>query len=162
MSKQVPVPTGSGRRDRPEVIVLDTPRRSHEGLNPFLRLAMGLAPDILRLIERSTMRKPEIAPRQADILLLDRRKYTSGFQLSEIEVDTRVPFVRKVTVRKSSAWTSDLPAIETLPVTEPRRGRLARVGRVGLVSVGGAIAVATVGLLARGSGNLVGSESRRD
>ena len=159
MSKQVPVPLGAGRRDRPEVIVLDAPRSSPDTANPLLRLALGLTPDVLRLIERSANRRSPVVTRQPELLLRpERRRFISRVQHSEVEVDTWVPFVRKVTVRRSSAWASDLPVMEPAVAPEPRRRR---VRAVGLMGVGGAIALATVGLLARGGGSVTGSIPRR-
>jgi hypothetical protein len=118
-------------------VVLE-PSRSSQTVNPLLRLALNLAPDIIRAVERSRQQQDAIAPTP----IVDRRRYTSGVRLSEVEVDTRVPFVRKVTVRRATAWSADLPEVAQ-PAPPQRRMRWA-----GLLGIGSAFILATLGLVA--------------
>jgi hypothetical protein len=77
------------------------------------------------------------------------RIVTDAIQYSEIEYNSRVPFVRKVTVRTATSWTTSAPAL--LPEAEEASGTLLR--RAGMLGVGGAVAVAALRLFAS-RGNL--------
>ena len=162
MSRQLPVPLRPGRTEprveRPEVIVLDSRAGGSRGSSAFGRLLLSLTPDLIRAVERSLSQRNE-SRSAAPAVRQDTRAYRGGVQLSEIEYDTRLPFLRKVTVRKASAWTSDLPFIEQAPVTPGRRGGKLRMA--GILSVGGAFALAAVGLIANRAGSVPGLGSRR-
>lgn len=151
MSKYLPVPVRGGR-DRvvtPEVIVVEprsTQASTSRSVAPLAKLALDLAPDLLRAFERSRAQRADSIDIPAARPASDRRGLTSGVQLSEVELDMRVPFVRRVTVRRATAWTTDLPIAPT--VTPPQR--TSRFRRVGVVSLGGAVALAALGLVARG------------
>ena len=162
MSRQLPVPLRQGRSEprveRPEVIVLDSRRPSTSGSSAFGRLLLSLTPDLIRVVERSIAQRDE--KRQVTTQVQpDTRAYRGGVQMSEVEYDTALPFLRKVTVRKASAWTSDLPFIQPQPEPEPRRS--GRLRRAGLLSVGGAFAVAALGLLVNRAGSIPGLGWRR-
>jgi hypothetical protein len=175
MSRNLPVPIRSerlkrrGQSDRavrtpaPEVIVLDDHRSGSPGsasfvAHPLARLAIGLAPDVLRAIERSMAQRRDASLTSAPVTRADTRSWASGFQLSEVEYDTRVPLVRKVTVRKAAAWTADFPT-PTPTRQDDRRGG-GRLRAAGLVSAG-ALGVAVVSLIVRGVGNLSRAGWRR-
>ena len=161
MSRQLPVPLRPGRTnprvERPEVIVLDSRSTDSRGSSAFGRLLLSLTPDLIRAVERSLSQRNS-SRSVAPAVRRDARAYRGGVQLSEIEYDTSLPFLRKVTVRKASAWTSDLPFTEQAPVAPGRRGTLRRAG---LLSVGGAFALAAVGLIANRAGSIPGLGSRR-
>lgn len=152
-SKYLPVPlrNASERALKTNVIVLEpgaTQPSASRPAAPLARLALDLAPDILRAFERArsqraavvNLRLPATEPAR------EQRAFTSGVQLSEVELDMRVPFVRRVTIRKATAWTTAIPIPPSIAPT-PRSGRLRRAG---VVSVGGAVALAALGLLVRG------------
>jgi hypothetical protein len=156
MSKYLPVPVRGGR-DRAithEVIVVE-PRKTQvstgRSVAPLAKLALDLAPDLLRAFERSRAQRTDSMAIPATRLSANQRGLTSGVQLSEVELDMRVPFVRRVTVRRATAWTTDLPiAPAVTPVTSPQRG--GRFRRVGVVGLGGAVALAALGLVANRRG----------
>ena len=162
MSRQLPVPLRPGRTEsrveRPEVIVLDTRSGGSRGSSTLGRLLVSLTPDIVRAVERSLIQRSDMRS-AAPLVRPDARAYRGGIQISEVEYDTRLPFLRKVTVRKASAWTSDLPFVEPAPEVSTRRG--GKLRRAGILSVGGAFALAALGLLANRAGSLPGLGSRR-
>lgn len=149
MSQRLPVPLGSGHAARPEVVVL-TPENAPAGRSStLLRLALQLAPDVLRALDR-----PRSRPSQITSIPSPGRNTVRGLSMSEVELDVRIPLVRRVVVRKATAWAADMPAAVATP---PKGGRLRRVGMLGA----GAFAAATIGLLANRAGGLVGSGWRR-
>jgi hypothetical protein len=162
MSRQLPVPLRPGRTEprveRPEVIVLDSRSGSSGGSSAFGRLLLSLTPDLIRVVEHSLSQR-NASRSAAPAVRQDLRAYRGGVQLSEVEYDTTLPFLRKVTVRKASAWTSDLPFFEPVAATSSRRG--GKLRWAGVLSVGGAFALAAVGLLANRVGNIPGLGSRR-
>lgn len=149
MSQRLPVPLGSGRAERPEVVVL-TPGTGADGrANPLLRLALQMAPDVLRALNRSRATAGRITP-----VVTTPRNLVHGLSMSEVELDVRIPLVRRVVVRKATAWAADMPVVAPPPA---RGGRLRRAGMLGV----GALAATTIGLLANRASGLVGSGSRR-
>ncbi len=149
MSQRLPVPLGSGRAERPEVVVL-TPGGGTDGrANPLLRLVLQMAPDVLRALDRSRSRSRAIAP-----IAPSPRNLVHGLSMSEVELDVRIPLVRRVVVRKATAWAADLPVVTPVP---QRGARLRRAGMLGA----GAFAAATIGLLANRASGLGGPGSRR-
>lgn len=130
------------------MIVLEGGRRERaaDGAGASLaKLALRLAPDVLHAVERSLAERERRA--QPGLTMLpggDRRRFTSGVRLSEVEIDTAVPFVRRVVVRSATAWASDLPFVEP---AAPRRGRLRRAGAIGAGSML-AVGIAALGMLA--------------
>ena len=162
MSRQLPVPLRPGRTEprveRPEVIVVDPRSAGSRTSSAFGRLLLSLTPDLIRVVERSLAQRSD--PRSvAPAVREDARAYRGGVHLSEVEYDTRLPFLRKVTVRKASAWTSDLPFTEQSSVDTGRRSGKLRIA--GILSVGGAFALAAVGLIANRAGSIPGLGSRR-
>ncbi|HMM42950.1 MAG TPA: hypothetical protein PKA95_13705 [Thermomicrobiales bacterium] len=149
MSQRLPVPLGSGRAEQPEVVVLTPGAGSSARANPLLRLALQMAPDVLRALDRSRSRAGQIAP-----VVTTPRNLVHGLSMSEVELDIRIPLVRRVVVRKATAWAADLPVVAPPPA---RGGRLRRAGMLGA----GAFAAATIGLLANRANGLVGPGSRR-
>jgi hypothetical protein len=112
-------------------------------LAPLARLALDLAPDLLRVMDRSRAEKPETLAVPVARNTTDRRALTSAVHLSEVDLDLRIPLVRRVTVRKATAWTTDWP-VDPAP-ERPNRPRRRLAGVVGL---GSAVALAAVGLVA--------------
>jgi hypothetical protein len=150
MSKNLPAPLRSQSVTRPPVVVLDgNERRARSsGGASLARFLMSVTPDLLRAVERSVDARNS-ARNQIPLQLVqpqDRRIYTSGMSVTEYDVDVRLPFVRQVTVRRAAAWASDTPYVS--PDPEPARGRMRRAG---IVSIGGALALAALSLVARGS-----------
>lgn len=162
MSRQLPVPLRPGRTqpraERPEVIVLDSRSGGSRGTTAFGRMLVSLSPDLIRAAERSLAQRNDARP-AAPAMRQDARAYRGGVQLSEVEYDTRLPFLRKVTVRKASAWTSDTPFVQSVAQAPSRRGGKLRTA--GIVSVGGAFALAVLGVLANRAGSIPGPGSRR-
>jgi hypothetical protein len=162
MSRQLPVPLRPGRTEprveRPEVIVLDSRSAGSRGTSAFGQLLLSLTPDLIRAVERGLAQRNE-SRSVAPAVQKDTRAHRGGVQLSEVEYDTSVPFLRKVTVRKASAWTSDLPFFEPVVESSSRRGDKLRWA--GLLSVGGAFALAALGLLVNRAGSIPGLGSRR-
>ena len=133
---------------RPEVVVLDGKRAGTPGraAGTLARTALQLTPDVLRLVERSvaTRQRPLAAPPPA---ALDNRVYTAGVRFTEERHASRLPWARSVTVRTATAWQTSAPPAAA-PPSQPDVS--ARLRRAGLLSVGGAAALAACGLLLRG------------
>lgn len=162
MSRQLPDPLRPGRTEprveRPEVIVLDSRSGGSRASSAFGRLLLSMTPDLIRVVERSLAERNVSRP-VAPVIRQDARAYRGGIQLSEVEYDTSLPFLRKVTVRKANAWASDLPFTEQVPMTPARRSE--KLWMAGILSVGGAFALAAVGLIANRVGSIPGLGSRR-
>jgi hypothetical protein len=131
MSQQLPVPVRDQSRER----ALAVPAESRPVAASIARLAIALAPDVLRATERALLNRSrqEPAPRQE----VSTQMHTHSVQLSEVQISTSLPFVRQVTVRNATSWTS-FPAVEPEPEIEPAkrsRGRLLGIsGAVALVA----------------------------
>lgn len=130
--------------ERPDVIVLDgalpaTPARATGAL---ARLALQLTPAALQAVEHLLARRQQTelaaSPR-------DARVYTDVVRVSEIEYEPRMPFRSKVTVRTATAWSISEPSPAPSP---PPLTVGARLWRAGAFGVGGAAAIAALGLLA--------------
>jgi hypothetical protein len=138
------------RPEQPEVIVINPAAASSRQPHPLARLAIGLAPDILHALERSLAQRGEGQPATSRAQPPQVTTRLSGIQLSEVEYDLRAPFVRRVTVRRASAWAAELPQLVVAAEPQARGGGLRRAGVVGA----GAIALAALGVLANRAGNL--------
>ncbi len=162
MSRQLPVPLRPARIEprveRPEVIVVDSRSAAARGTSAFGRLLLSLTPDLIRVVEQSLAQRND-SRSTAPAVRQDPRAYRGGVQLSEVEYDMSLPFLRKVTVRKASAWTSDMPFIEQVLESPGRRGGKLRMA--GILSIGGAFALAAVGLIANRASSIPGLGSRR-
>jgi hypothetical protein len=121
-------------------------------------MLVSITPDLIRVVERSIAQRNE-SRASTPIVRQDARVYRGGVQLSEVEYDTNLPFLRKVTVRKASAWTSDLPFVDL--TSQPTAQRGGKLRTAGLLSVGGALALAAVGVIANRAGSIPGLGSRR-
>lgn len=117
--------------------------------NALLRLALQMAPDVLRALNRPRSSASRVAP-----VVTRPRNLVQGLSMSEVELDVSIPLVRRVVVRKATAWAAELPVVTPAPA---RGGRLRRAGMLGA----GAFAAATIGLLANRASGIVGSGSRR-
>jgi hypothetical protein len=107
--------------------------------SPMGQAAIDLVPEVVRWLGR----RPQDASRPVPYL---PRSGANGVTVSEVEMDLRVPFVRRVVIRSASSW-SIAPEI-LLAERKQRRGRLG----VSLLSIA-ALAVAGV-VAARKSGQL--------
>ena len=126
MSRQLPVPL----RDEPNGRALAIPEQQRPESSPLVRLAVAVAPDVLRAAERLvTRRAVDQQPRQPAKSMPAR-----GFQISEVEIDFDMPFVRRVVVRNANAWSSfpDEPVVQ-------ERSSLRRAGQV--IGMSGALAL---------------------
>lgn len=126
MSRQLPVPF----RNEPNGRSLAIPDGQSAASSPLVRLAIALTPDVLRAAERVVTRRGERPyPQQHSNQALPSR----SIQLSEVEIDLATPFVRRVTIRNATAWS-------TFPV-EPiaNRSGLRRAGR--MIGMSGALAL---------------------
>jgi|GEM_PF-939214 len=162
MSRQLPVPLRPGRSEprveRPEVIVLEPRSNVSRGSAAFGKALLALTPDLIRAVERSLAQRDDKRA-ATPFVQPDSRAYRGGVQMSEVEYDTALPFLRKVTVRKASAWTSDLPFVAPEPQPSSRRG--GKLRRAGLLSVGGAFVLAALGLIVNRAASIPGLGSRR-
>lgn len=151
MSRQLPVPF----RNEPNGRSLTIPGGQSAANSPLVRLAVALTPDVLRAAERAVMRRGERQyPQQHSNQALPSR----SIQLSEVEIDLTTPFVRRITVRNATAWS-------TFPV-EPvaNRSGLRRAGRV--IGMSGALAL-VAGVMVRrmmpdAQDKIIDISSRRD
>jgi hypothetical protein len=157
MSRGLPVPV---RPERSEVIVVNPPRPARiEGRgNTLARLALSLTPDVLEALERamSQRRRAPDPVRAMPHTSPDTRSRTSAVQHTDLEIQTWDPFPRRVRMRTTTQWTTSVPTLETFladaPDDEPS-SRLRRAG-IGALGVGGALAIATLGVLANRGGLL--------
>jgi hypothetical protein len=126
MSQQLPVPL----RNQPREQSLAIPGQQSSTSSTLARLAISLAPQVLRTVEQVLLkRSQQPAPRQS----------TSGMhghsvRLSEVEIDTSIPFIRRVTVRNATSW-STLPVPQPLPIEDSGRSRGRLIGISGAVIV---------------------------
>ena len=117
------------------------------------RFAIAAAPDILRTAERFASQRAQQNRVTVSEPLHPR---IESLQLSEVEIDFSVPFVRKLTMRNATAWAVSPPA----PVAPPdpvKRGP--NLKTVGLVGIGSAAALAA-GLLAHYADQRFGARER--
>lgn len=135
MSQQLPVPVRNQSRNT----ALAVPSASGSVSSSIARLAISLAPDILRATEKVLLdrSRQEAAPHQQ---AAEQRFHTHAVQLSEVEINTSLPFVRQVTVRNATSWTS-LPVIEPEPVEPAKRSRGRMIGISGAVALVAAVMV---------------------
>ncbi|CAN5564353.1 hypothetical protein BH24CHL1_BH24CHL1_16980 [soil metagenome] len=126
MSRQLPVPF----RNEPDGRSLAIPDGQSVASSPLVRLAIALTPDVLRAAERVVLRH---AGRQSAQQSATQTLPSRSIQLSEVEFDLATPFVRRITVRSATAWS-------TLPVeAPPSRSGLRKVGRA--IGMSGALAL---------------------
>lgn len=126
MSRQLPVPF----RNEPNGRSLAIPYGQGAASSPLVRLAVALTPDVLRAAERVVTRRAE---RQYPQQHAGQMPASRSVQLSEVEIDLATPFVRRVTIRNATAWS-------TFPVeVPPGRSGLRRVGRA--IGMSGALAL---------------------
>ena len=88
MQQRLPAPLGS--EQRPDVVVLSPGTRPAAPASPVLRLALQMAPDVLRALERSRSQKQTLAP-----AMPAPRTTVHGMSMSEVELDIRLPLVRR-------------------------------------------------------------------
>lgn len=140
--------------NEPDSHALATPAQ-RQGIvsSPIARLAVALAPEVLRAAERVVLRRTERRAVPASI----QDQPARSIQVSEVEINFDMPFVRRVVVRNASAWSS----FPTEPA--PSRSGLRRAGRV--IGMSGALAlvagVAVRRLGPAGRGRIIDIQSRR-
>lgn len=135
MSRQLPVPFRNEQHNRS----LAVPGGKDSGNSPLVRLAIALTPDALRAAERLvTRRATRQYPQQEHT---GRMTPSRSIQLSEVEIDLDMPFVRRIIVRNATAW-STFPA-----AAPPARSGLRRAGRV--IGMSGALALVAGVMLRR-------------
>ncbi|HUG15624.1 MAG TPA: hypothetical protein VMM78_11485 [Thermomicrobiales bacterium] len=138
--------------------MLDNARPGHRPApiaSPLARFVLGVAPDLLRAVERSVVRRHDARAVATAPPSGAQRVYTSGMNFAEYDFDVRVPFVRHVTVRRATAWATNAPAIESPPPTSSRRRR------AGILGLGGVLALTALGLLANRAAGSVATFARR-
>lgn len=118
MSRQLPIPLRNESAGRS----LAVPEQRATTQSPLVRLAIALAPDILRAAEQVVLQRAATPARSEPA----RQTHSHSVQISEVEVDTSLPFVRRVTVRSASSWTSS-PVEQPEPAAAP--SGLRRTGR---------------------------------
>ncbi len=110
------------------------------------RVLAAVAPDVIRMAERAATAR--LAQRQQSKDSVQIPDHTEAFHMSEVQIDTSIPFVRRVTMRKLTAWNNNPVAIEMvqpdLPAPPPRK----RLRKAGLVGASGLI-VFCAGMMAR-------------
>ncbi len=136
------------------------------------RAAIDLAPDVLRAIDGARSRRSSTNDTTNAIVQHNGRAnagsqlsiaqpspdgpiYTRSTRVTEREFDLRAPLVRRVVVREATSWESIIPQGSYQPAVrhdaagdEGGHWKLA-----GLVSLGGALAVAALGMLANRTRN---------
>jgi hypothetical protein len=126
MSQQLPVPL----RNQPRERSLAIPGQQSSTSSTLARLAISLAPHVLRSAEQVILkRNQQPAPRQTASSM-----HGQSVRLSEVEIDTSIPFIRRVTVRSASSW-STLPTAPPLPIEDGGRSRGRLIGISGAVIV---------------------------
>ena len=113
------------------------------------RVLAAVAPDVIRAAERIATQRLQARDRAPVASTIPN--HTEAIHLSEVEVDISVPFVRRITMRKMTAWQNS----PTEPVVVPAEKRSgSRIGRkIGLIGASSLLALG-VGVLARRVGPL--------
>ena len=137
MSRQLPVPIQNKQESRS----LAVPGQQTSTSSPLVRLAVALAPDILRAAEQVVLKRVAEPARKESAPVL----HGQSMHLSEVEIDTSLPFVRRVTIRNASAW-STFPATPE-PVTPEGPSFMRKTGR--FLGVSGAAALVTAVMVRR-------------
>lgn len=156
MSRGLPVPL---RPVRPEVVVVDDPAAPHDRrARALARMAVNLTPDVLEALDRALTQRRLHGERQQPQLhatvARDERTHTRAVQYSEVEIQTWDPFPRRVTMRTTTEWATSAPTAEPIaPGLEDSSSLLRRTG-LRVLGVGGALALATLGVLANRGGRL--------
>lgn len=139
------------------------------------RAAIDLAPDVLRAIDGARTRRAGADSTTSAIVPADRRAdppllssaqssaggpvYTRSTRVTEREYNLRAPLVRRVVVREATSWESIIPqgSFQSNVASAARHDRTEDEGGhwkvAGLVSLGGALAVAALGVLANRTRN---------
>lgn len=125
MSRQLPVPARNEGNER----ALTVQRQQGIASSPLARLAISMAPDLLRAAEQIIVKRAERPSQQHPAHGMQGQ----SVQLSEVEIDTSIPFVRRVTLRSATSWT-------TFPAIEPEPAPTGRLRKGSLIGVSGAAA----------------------
>lgn len=149
MSRQLPAPFRNEQNNRSLVV----PGGKDVAGSALVRLAVALTPDALRAAERLVARRAARQYPQQTVQSMPSR----SVQLSEVEIDLEMPFVRRVIVRNATAWS-------TFPVeVPPARSGLRRAGR--LIGMSGALALVAGVMLRRmmpsGRGRIIDIDTPR-
>ena len=141
MPKDLPVPIGGSKKS----LSLPTPTSN----SAVTRVAAAMAPELIRVAERVATQQLQQRNQRREIEAKQVNP-AEAMHMSEVEIDFSLPFVRKLTMRKATAWTttpSQAPVtlIQQAP-SKPGKGSR-RLRQVGMISFG--IMALTAGLLAR-------------
>jgi hypothetical protein len=139
--------------------VISAPQAATTQTSTLARLAIAAAPELLRVADR--MASPRAQQRRVEPVPAPGPPRVESIQLSEVEIDFSVPFVRRVTMRNASAWSiTPLAAAVAQAVVEAETERSSgRLRKAGLVGITGAAALAA-GLLAHYADQRIGGRGR--
>ena len=133
MSRQLPVPVSSQSRSNS----LAPAGQSGSASSALARLAIAMAPEILKVAEHVVLKRDQPArPAQRQ----SNGMQGQSFQVSEVEIDTTNPFVRRVTVRNASSWAT-FPAEQVAVPVEAKRSRGKLLGLSGAAALVAAVMV---------------------
>ena len=142
----------------PSELVLSQPNAAPTQPSTLTRLAIAAAPELLRAAERLANQRTQ--QRRVEPVAAPTSPRVESIQLSEVEIDFSVPFVRKITMRNASAWSVvPLAAVAQAVVEAEAEKRGGRLRKASLVGISGAAAVAA-GLLAHYADQRMGGRGR--
>lgn len=118
------------------------------------RLLATVAPDVIRAAER--LATQQLQAREQSRSQVNITEHTEAFHLSELQIDTSVPFVRRITMRNMTAWQNS--PVPQFP--EPAAGSSGAgiVRKLGLIGVSSVFALG-LGLIARRVGPFSGHDA---
>lgn len=139
--------------------MISPPQAATPQTSTLARLAIAAAPELLRVAERLANQRAQ--QRRVEPAAVPTQPRVESIQLSEVEIDLSVPFVRRVTMRNASAWSiTPLAAAVAQAVVEAEvEQRSGRLRKAGLVGITGAAALAA-GLLAHYADQRIGGRGR--
>lgn len=133
MSRQLPVPVSNQTRSD----ALASSGHTGSASSALVKLAIAMAPEILKVAEQVVLKRDQPSrPAQRQ----SQATHGQSFQISEVEIDTSIPFVRRVTVRNASSW-STFPTEPEDFTSEARRSRGKLLGLSGAAALVAAVMV---------------------
>ncbi len=137
MPRQLPAPEGQTITD----LAVPGPSTLASTATVASRLAIAAAPQILSIVERLATERQKNRQQKQSGMIPDAPD--EAVHLSEVEVDLSFPFVKKVTVRKATAWSkSASPPEIVIRQTSNQSSKLRRIGWLGIGAAGAALASA--------------------
>lgn len=146
----------------PGELALSQPNAASAQPSTLTRLAIAAAPELLRAAERLANQRTyqRAQQRRVEPVAASFPPRVESMQLSEVQIDFSVPFVRKITMRNASAWSVvPLAAVAQAVVEAEVEKRGGRLRKASLVGIGGAAALAA-GLLAHYADQRIGGRGR--